>query len=374
MRVMITGGGTGGHTSPALAIIEELQNRDSRLDLQWVGCKDSIEERVCAARSIPFRTVPVKGWPRESRVRQLWAAARLVRGVIASYFHLRKFQPQVIVGVGGYVSVPLMWVAQRLGIPTILHEQNKQLGMANRLLARRAYRLLLSFPDTTGAYPRDRAEVVGNPVRSGFSAAPSREEACISLGLSVDVPVVLVCGGSQGAQSINRAMTEVLAHVEKDLFQLIWMTGNSDVSEARTSAEASEINAEVYAFIDDMVTACAAARLIVSRSGASTTAEIAQVGRASILIPYPHATDNHQEKNARAFEEAGAAVVLLDNACTGDTLGATIYETLADEGRLDAMEKAACAMAQPVAVERIVERVFNAAFGEDMEQGQEASS
>ena len=174
MRVMITGGGTGGHTSPALAIIEELQNRDSRLDLQWVGCANSIEERLCSAQSIPFRSVPVKGWPRGSRIRQLWAAVYLARGILASFFHLRKFQPQVVVGVGGYVSVPLMWTAQRLGIPTILHEQNKQLGMANRLLAQKAYQLLLSFPDTTGSYPADRAEVVGNPVRAGFSAAPPR--------------------------------------------------------------------------------------------------------------------------------------------------------------------------------------------------------
>lgn len=373
MRVMITGGGTGGHTSPALAIIEELQNRDSRLDLQWVGCRDSIEERVCIAQSIPFRTVPVKGWPRGSRVRQLWAALYLARGVVASYLHLRKFRPQVIVGVGGYVSVPLMWVAQKQGIPTILHEQNKQLGMANRVLARRAYRVLLGFPDTTGGYPGDRSEVVGNPVRSGFSAAPSRAEACRSLGLNLDVPVVLVCGGSQGAQSINRAITDVLTNGVKDAFQMIWMTGESDVAEARAAAEASKIDVEVHAFIDDMVTACAAARLIVSRSGASTTAEIAQVGRASILIPYTHATDNHQEKNARAFENTGAAVVLLDKECIGETLRAAISRTLSDREGLDTMEIAAREMAQPVAVERIVEHVFNAAFGEETKQGQEAS-
>jgi len=191
--------------------------------------------------------------------------------------------------------------------------------------------------------------------------------------LNLDLPVVLVCGGSQGARSINRAMTEVLTDVEKGSFQLIWMTGDSGVSEARMCADASAIDAEVHTFIDDMVTVCAAARLIVSRSGASTTAEIAQVGRASVLIPYPLATDNHQEKNARAFENAGAAVVLLDEECAGVALGTMISELLADDGRLDAMENAARELARPVAVERIVEHVFNAAFGEDVKQGQQTS-
>ena len=225
MRIMITGGGTGGHTSPALAIIEEIRKRDPRLELQWVGCKDSVEERVCATQSIPFRSVPVKGWPRGNRLKQLWAGFHLARGVMMAYLHLKKYSPQVVIGVGGYVSVPLMWVAQRIGIPTILHEQNKQLGMANRLLAAKAHRLLLSFPDTKGAELSERAEVVGNPVRGGFSDPPSREAACESLGLDPSIPVVLVCGGSQGAQSINLAIADIVKQAPRTPIQMIWMTG-----------------------------------------------------------------------------------------------------------------------------------------------------
>lgn len=363
MRIMITGGGTGGHTSPAIAIIEEIKKRDSRLELQWVGCKESVEERVCSTQSIPFRSVPVKGWPRGNRLKQLWAGLQLARGVIRSFLHLKKYNPQVVIGVGGYVSVPLMWVAQRLGIPTIIHEQNKQLGMANRLLAQKAHRLLLSFPDTKGAELAERSEVVGNPVRGGFSTPPSREEACATLGFDPEIPVLLVCGGSQGAQSINQAIAEILKQDAKAPIQFIWMTGTSGVSQARAVVEKSQYTAEVYAFIDDMVTACAAAQLIVTRAGASTTAEIAQVGRASVLIPYPHATDNHQEKNARAFEDAGASVVLLDDDCNGETLGNIIHELIHDSSRLMRMEEAAKTLSQPVAVERIVEHVFEAAFG-----------
>lgn len=364
MRVMITGGGTGGHTSPALAIIEELKNRDPRLEVQWVGCAGRIEERVCTAQSIPFRSVPVKGWPRGSKIKKLWAALHLGRGVIRSWFLLKKFKPQVVIGVGGYVSVPLMWTAQRLNIPTILHEQNKQLGMANALLAQRAWRVLLSFPDTRGTFDESRSEVVGNPVRAGFSTPPSREDACETLELDPAIPVVLVCGGSQGAQSINVAVRHVVENIESDEFQVIWMTGQHDVGMAREAAEHSNATVNVFGYIDDMVTACAAATLIVSRSGASTTAEIAQVGRASVLVPYPHATDNHQEKNARAFEEAGAASVILDVDCQGETLLSEMRDLISEGTTIETMENAARGLAQPIAVERIVEHVFEAAFGE----------
>lgn len=362
MRIMITGGGTGGHTSPALAIIEEIKKRDPRLELQWVGCKDSVEQRVCATHSIPFRTVPVKGWPRGNRFKQLWAGMHLLRGVLLAALHLKRYKPQAVIGVGGYVSVPLMWVAQQLGIPTILHEQNKQLGMANRLLAANAHRVLLSFPDTKGAEVSERCEVVGNPVRGGFSSPPSREEACRALALDPEIPVVLVCGGSQGSQSINHAIAQMLTNGLTTPLQLIWMTGTAGVLEARAVAEESSEVVNVYSFIDDMVTACAAAHLIVTRSGASTTAEVAQVGRASILIPYPHATDNHQEKNARAFEEAEASVVLLDSDCTAQALGECIETLIQNTPKLLRMEDAAKTLAQPVAVERIVEHVFEAAF------------
>ena len=364
MRIMITGGGTGGHTSPALAIIEEIKKRDPRLELQWAGCKDSVEERVCATHNIPFRTVPVKGWPRGNKLKQLWAGMHLARGIVMAYLRLKRYKPQVVIGVGGYVSVPLMWTAQILGIPTILHEQNKQLGMANRLLAKKAHRLLLSFPDTKGAELSERTEVVGNPVRAGFSMAPSRQEACDTLELDPEIPVVLICGGSQGAQSINHAIADIVTDKPLVPCQFIWMTGKQGVVEAREASEQPSMPVSVHAFIDDMVTACAVAQLIVTRAGASTTAEVAQVGRASVLIPYPHATDNHQEKNARAFEDAGASIVLLDSDCDGESLGKIIYELLGDSSRISAMESAVKTLAQPVAVERIVEHVFEAAFGE----------
>lgn len=364
MRVMITGGGTAGHTSPAVAIIEELQERDPRLQLQWVGCGGSVEERVCSTLSIPFRAVPVRGWPRSGFFRRIWALSALGYSMIRCFFYLRAFRPQVVIGVGGYVSVPLTWLAQRLRVPTVLHEQNKQLGLANRILAPRAEKLLLSFPDTQGAYPEDRAIVVGNPVRLGFLDPPGRERACAALELDPAIPIVLVCGGSQGAHTLNRAVEGALDRLEPREVQLIWMTGQAEAAYARRVAARAKASVNVHAYIDDMVTACSAATLMVSRAGASTTAEIASLGKPSILVPYPLATDNHQELNARAFESAGAAVVLLDHECTGETLLDELRALLGDPERLQQMGDAARTLAKPVAVETIVESIFSVSFEE----------
>lgn len=362
MRIMVTGGGTGGHTSPAVAIIEELHKRDSRLEIQWVGCRNSIEERVCEALAIPFRTVPVAAWPRSGVVRKLWAGLKLSFSCLRAVLYIQKFRPQTVLGVGGYVSVPLTWIAQMRGIPTVLHEQNKQLGMANRVLAKRAQRLLLGFPDTLGDYDRTRALVVGNPVRAGFITPPTREEACATLGLDPSIPVLLVSGGSQGAQTINEAMKELVKHFGEDELQCIWMTGTAEVASAREAVKDLAMRVEVHAFINDMATACAAASLIVCRAGASSTAEIATLGKPSILVPYPFATDDHQMRNAESFEAAGAAILLRDEDCTGERLEKEVRALLDDPGKLKSMGDKALGQVPPSAVETIVEEIFSVVF------------
>lgn len=365
MRIMITGGGTGGHTSPAVAVIEEFQRRDPRFRAQWVGRKGGIEERICERMQIPFRSVPIEGWPRKRTLRRLWVGAKLAYSVLRCMDYIRRFRPQAVIGVGGYVSLPLCYAAQRLTIPTILHEQNKRLGMANRVLAPRATHIMLSYPETLGNYPKERSRVVGNPVRAGFSQPIDKRAAREKLGLDPEVPVVLVSGGSQGAHSINQAMIEILKRFQRDEAQFVWTTGSSDAAEARKASESAAVRAEAFAFLDDMPAACAASDLIVARSGASTTAEIAMVGKPSVLVPYPFATDNHQEDNARAFEAAGASVVVLDKECTGEHLATLIRSLLGDAGKLEAMSRAAFGLAKPGAAEAIVEQVLLMAFEED---------
>lgn len=362
MRIMITGGGTGGHTSPAAAVIEELRARDPQLLMLWVGKRGGIEQRVAAAYGIPFRGVPAAGWPRKRTIRRLWVAARMGWATVRCMLMLRKFRPQAVFGVGGYVSLPLMLAAQRLGVPTVLHEQNKRLGMANRMAAPKAARVFLSYEDTIGEYPKDRARVVGNPVRHDFVAPPDRAKALDELGLRDDVPVVLVCGGSQGARSINTAVANLLPGVTKDEAQFIWMTGKDGVEDARAAAKQTEATVQVHAFIDEMARACVAADVVVTRAGASTTAELAALGKPAILIPYPHATDNHQDKNAEALEAAGTAVRVPDAECDNYRLARELRALLTDPGRLESMAEAARGLAKPLAAETIAEAIMMLVF------------
>lgn len=362
MRVMITGGGTGGHTSPAVAILEELRRRDPALLARWVGRSGGLEERVSASVDVSFRGLPVEGWPRSRSPRMAWTLAKLGWSMARAAMLLRSFRPQAVIGVGGYVSLPLVWTAQRLGFPTFLHEQNKRLGMANRLCAARATRLFLSYPETLGEYSAARARVVGNPVRSGFLSPPARGEALARFGLHDRAPVVLACGGSQGARTLNRAMEEIIRGFAPEEAQFLWMTGKSEAAAARDAAREAGPHVQVFPFIDDMPAACAAADLIISRAGASSTAEIAVLGKPSILVPYPYATDNHQEHNARAFADAGAAVLLKDGDCAGGRLGELVRGLLADPEKLAAMGAASAGLANPLAAEAVVEEVMAAAF------------
>lgn len=363
MRVMITGGGTGGHTSPAQAFVEELRVRDPRLLLQWIGKNGGIEQRVAKNLQIPFRSLWVEGWPRKTSPRMPWAVMKMGLACLRSAMYLQKFQPDIVLGVGGYVSLPLMWTAQRMGLRTILHEQNKRMGMANRMLAPNATRVFLSYENTEGPLPADRSKVVGNPVRAGFLSPPNQSEACKKLGLAPAIPVVLAVGGSQGAQSINNAVAGMLPQLDTDEMQLIWMTGKSGHAAAQKAADNTKITTQVHAFIDDMVTASAAAQLVIGRAGASSTAELAMLGKPSILIPYPHATDNHQEENARAFEEAGAAVLLLDGECSPERLLSEVRGILQDESRQGIMADAAARLARPGAAEQVVDVIMEMVFG-----------
>ncbi|MCC6488601.1 MAG: undecaprenyldiphospho-muramoylpentapeptide beta-N-acetylglucosaminyltransferase [Candidatus Hydrogenedentes bacterium] len=362
MRILVTGGGTGGHTSPATAIIEELQRRDPRLAVLWVGRTGAIESRVAASLTIPFRGLAVEGWPRRRTPRRAWVALKLLWAGAKSWLYIRKFKPQAVLGVGGYVSLPVMWVAQRMGIPTVLHEQNRLLGVTNRILAQKATRIFLSFAETQGEYPKDRARVVGNPVRAAFASPRSQAEAREAFGLDPSIPVVLVSGGSQGAHSINAAMAQVVRGFRADEAQFIWMTGASGAAAAHEASSAAAATVKVFPFIDDMAGACAAADVIVSRAGASSTAEIAMMHKPSILIPYPHATDRHQDHNAKAFDEAGAAVVLPDEECTGERLESCLRSLLGDREYLNAMAAAAASLARPAAAENVAEEILGIVF------------
>ncbi len=362
MRIMITGGGTGGHTSPALAVIEELRRRDPQLLLQWIGKRGGMEEEVARRNMIPFRALPVEGWSRRKSPRMLWILVKLAYSMVRAWMYLKVFQPQAVFGVGGYVSLPALWVAQRINIVTVLHEQNKRLGLANRLCAARTTRLLLSYPETEGNYPEERAILTGNPVRHAFLHPPDKDSAREQLGLKPGIPAILVVGGSQGAHTLNEATAYLLQEFKPDELQVIWSAGKAEFAQARMRAEEAPNKSKVHAFIEDMATTCAAVDIVVSRAGASMTAELAALGKPSILVPYPYAADNHQEHNARAFQSAGAAEVLLDNECTGERLAERVRGLINDPDRMNIMGESAKSLARPLAAEEIAETIIQLVY------------
>ena len=364
MRIMITGGGTGGHTSPAVAIVQELRRRDPQLVVQWVGLRGAIEERVAKTNAIPFRAISAAGWPRKRSIKRLIVAFKMALGLLQSLIYIQRFRPHAVIGVGGYVALPLGLAAQFTKTPLYLHEQNKRLGMANRILSKKVTHLFLGYPDTIGTYPKERATHVGNPVRADFVNPPTKEAACAQLGLSPEQPVLLISGGSQGAQTINTAIKELLPELPQEGPQFLWMTGKHDYAACRSLAQSTEASVEVFSFIDDMVTAMAAADIIITRAGASTTAELSLLGKPAILIPYPHATDNHQLRNAEAYVEAGAARLLEDHECNGESLLALLTPLLQDPQELTAMGQATRTLAKPAAAETMVDTMVDHLFNE----------
>jgi len=343
--MIVAGGGTGGHLFPGLAVAEALGDGDAAL---FVGSAGGIEARVIPRTRFPFRALEVSGVRgRGARgvLEFLWqvpAALRQAGQEVAS------FGADVVLGVGGYASFPAVVAAWLRGVPTVLLEQNARPGMANRVLGRIATRICTTFDAARGSFPAGRVVVTGNPVRS-FATSPAARRADQSF-------CVLVFGGSQGAQSINAAMYAAAPSLAArfETFRLIHQTGRGLADDARERYARAGVRAEVHEFIEDMGAAYAAADLVVCRSGATTLAELAAVGKAAILVPYPKAADDHQRANAEVFVAAGAARMVLDADLTADRLAREVAEVVAAADTRTAMESAARALARPDAADRVV--------------------
>ncbi|MCX8064695.1 MAG: undecaprenyldiphospho-muramoylpentapeptide beta-N-acetylglucosaminyltransferase [Candidatus Hydrogenedentes bacterium] len=366
MKVIIAGGGTGGHVFPGLAIVEELRRRDQLLLIQWIGKKKSLEESVCAQHNIPFRAIPMLGWPRKGTLSKLITLFALGVSVLRSYQIIRRFQPQIIIGVGGYVSFPPLWCAQKLGIPTVLHEQNSKMGLANRLLAKNAEKVFLSFPlieklEGEG-FNKDKFIISGNPVRLSFLNPPTKESAREKLGLSQTLFTVMFLGGSQGARFLNQCVKEIIDKMDPQEFQIIWLTGKNEYDHYKVYSSNNKTIIKLFPFSDNIATLMASADLIVSRAGASTLAEITTMGKPSILIPYPHATDNHQEFNAKMMEKMGASEVLLEPHTNSTELLEKIRNYIKNPETLKSRSECAKKVGKPLASEIIAEEILNLLF------------
>ena len=350
MRVILAGGGTGGHVIPALAIARELQTRYSAACL-FIGTSRGIETRLVPAAGFPLELIQVGALNQVSLMTRLKTLFGLPVAVWRALRIFREFRPDVVIGVGGYASGPAMAAAALRRIPMLAFEPNVVPGFANRIVAPFVSAAAVHFEETK-EYFRN-CHVTGVPVRSQFFDLPSREKA----RAAGEPPTLLVFGGSQGAHAINRAVCEAVSGLREQLpnLQIIHQTGERDYSATVEAYEKLGIKAEVSKFIDDMPGTFARADLILCRSGASTVAEIAAAGKPTVYVPFPRSADDHQRRNAEAMQNAGAAVMLEEKDLTPQRLVEVVAGLLADPAKLQTMSQAARRMAHPNAAREIAE-------------------
>src|SRR5579859_3239089 len=352
MRVLIAGGGTGGHVIPALAIARELKAR-YQAEVLFVGTARGLENRLVPQAGFGLMRVKVGALKNVSLMTRMRTLFDLPRAVVESRKIIRLFHPDVVVGVGGYASGPAMAAAILMHIPTLAFEPNYVPGFANKIVGRRVSAAAVHFEQTQKYF--NNAQVVGVPVRADFFNSAPRDPSV--------PPTLLVFGGSQGAQAINRAMTAAAPEVLRQIppLRIIHQTGEREYNDVQAAYAQAGIKAEVSAFIDDMPSAFARADLLLCRSGASTVAEITAAGKPSIFVPFPLAADDHQRRNAEAIAERGAAVLIPQSELTPERLAKELTALLHDPARLQTMSERARALSHHDAAGRVARIVADLA-------------
>jgi UDP-N-acetylglucosamine--N-acetylmuramyl-(pentapeptide) pyrophosphoryl-undecaprenol N-acetylglucosamine transferase len=357
MKMLIAGGGTGGHLYPGIALAEELTTRQKGNEVLFVGTQRGIEARVVPELGFPLELIQVVGLKGKGLFGMLRGLFQVPRAMLESWRIVRKFAPDVAVGVGGYASGPVMLAAWVAGVPSVVLEQNTIPGFTNRVLARFADAVFITFESSAVFFPKKKVQALGNPIRRQL----------LDNFLRSKIPDskfnVLVLGGSQGAHALNLRMIEAAQHLgpEKDKIRIIHQTGAADEEIAKKGYNEIGFDAEVSAFIDDMSAAYRRADLVVCRAGATTIAELLVAKKASILVPFPYAAENHQELNAKAMVDAGAAIMLVERNLDGARLAEEIRTLYGDGPRRERMERAASRAGRPEAGREIIDACFELA-------------
>jgi UDP-N-acetylglucosamine--N-acetylmuramyl-(pentapeptide) pyrophosphoryl-undecaprenol N-acetylglucosamine transferase len=351
MRVLIAGGGTGGHVFPGIALAEEVVGRHPENDAVFVGTARGLEATVVPAAGYPIELIEVKGLKGKGLAGAAGNLALVPLALLRSMAILRKWRPDVVIGVGGYASGPVVLAARLLGIPTAVQEQNAAAGLTNRILGRIVRTVFTAFPEAARSFPRRKVLQLGNPIRRGLLDNFMRPTT------PHDRPHLLVFGGSQGAHALNMRLVEALPHLAdlKDRLTITHQTGVKDREAVEKGYAATGFAPDVREFITDMSAAYAKADLVVCRAGATTLAELTVCQKPSILVPFPFAADNHQVVNARSLVEAGAAVMIEERELTGERLAGEIRAILTDDPRRKQMARAASRLGAPQAAREIID-------------------
>ncbi len=356
-RILISGGGTGGHIFPALSIANALKQR-LNAEILFVGADNRMEMERVPAAGYEIKGLPVAGFDRKNLLKNFSVLLKLRRSIAMARKIVADFKPDIAIGVGGYCSGPTLKAAQRAGVPTLLQEQNSYAGVTNKLLAKKAKKICVAYPDLERFFPAEKIVLTGNPVRKDLLATTiSKQKARERFGLNPNMPTVLVVGGSLGALTLNESMEQGIRQLYDEGIQVIWQTGKN-FGDRGTAAVKHLKGIVVTKFISDMAAAYAAADLVVSRAGAGSISELELLGKPCILVPSPNVAEDHQTKNALALSDKGAAILVRD-AEAREKLVDEIINTLHDKKKLQEMSVEIKKLALPESDEKIVDEIVN---------------
>lgn len=359
--MIISGGGTGGHIFPAISIANAIRELRPKADILFVGAEGRMEMERVPAAGYPIEGLPITGFNRKHLLRNVGVMFKILQSERKARKIISEFRPQVAVGVGGFASGPTLRVAAKMGVPTLLQEQNSYAGITNKLLSKGAQKICVAYEGMERFFPAEKLVFTGNPIRQDLLRPTlNRAEALLSFGLEADKKTVLLLGGSLGAKTINESVFDALTLIRqrRDL-QFIWQTGSrySDEIVARLSVDGRPSNLVVKDFISNMNVAYAAADLVISRAGAGSISEFCALGKAAILVPSPNVAEDHQTKNAMALVEQGAAVCVRDAEAVR-TLIPTAINMASDEALLADLSAHIGRLARPDAAKKIAEEVI----------------
>ena len=361
MRVILSGGGTGGHIYPAIAIANKIKERFPKADILFIGTEKGLESDLVPKAGYSIKYIPVSYLKRKISIHNVKSAGKLLMGLIEARNIIKGFKPDIVIGTGGFVCGPVLYIASKLGYRTLIHEQNVFPGLTNRILASSVDRIAISFSEAAKYFKEKNKEklvVTGNPIRDEFLKVTELEAN--KRYKKDNRPLVLIVGGSGGSRKLNQAANDLLNKYTKNEFRVLLVTGKSHyedvISALMNNPEVIEENS-VIPYINDMPFALKACDLIICSAGAITIAEITAVGKPSILIPKAHTAENHQEYNAIAMEAAGAAIMIKEDQLSGEELYKAIVKVVKDKSRYLEMKSACSRVAKTDAISLIIDEV-----------------
>ena len=361
-KIIISGGGTGGHIFPALSIANEIKQRFEDAEILFIGAENRMEMERVPAAGYRIIGLPVAGFNRKNLLKNVNVVIRLLRSLLMAKKIIRKFKPDIVVGVGGYASGPTLWMASSLHIPVVIQEQNSYAGVTNKLLGKRAAKICVAYRGMDKYFPADRIVLTGNPVRKELETVQEKtDEAYRYFGFEGGKPVLLIIGGSLGARTINQSIAKGLDSLLDAGVQVIWQTGKSMVN-GQWSMVNEDAGKNKSLWVSDFITrmdyAYAIADLVVSRAGAGTLSELCLLKKAAILVPSPNVAEDHQTKNARTLSDSNAAVFISDKAAE-DQLVPVALELLKNKERLCTLSENITTFAEQNSAKRIVNEIVD---------------